>query len=94
METKAQAIFYNKILFIHVTEVRRKTSWDKNSPKKMDYDIEARLHTLQTKKNCHEECSSWEEVECAQPTEEQLHDESLDHVEQLKCTDRRANGAL
>ena len=41
-----------------------------------------------------EECSSWEEVECAQPTKEQLHDESLDHVEQLKCTDRRVNGAL
>ena len=41
-----------------------------------------------------EESSSWEEVECAQPTQEQLHDESLDHVEQLKCTDRRANGAL
>ena len=43
-----------------------------------------------------EEYSSWEEVECAQPTQEyvQLHDESWDHVEQLKCIDRRANGAL
>ena len=41
-----------------------------------------------------EESSSWEEVESAQPTQEQLHDESLDHVEQLKCTNERANGAL
>ena len=41
-----------------------------------------------------EESSSLEEVECAQPTQEQLHDESLDHVEQLKGTDGRANGAL
>ena len=41
-----------------------------------------------------EESSSWEEVECAKPTQEQLHDESLDHVEQLKCTDGRAKGTL
>ena len=41
-----------------------------------------------------EESSSWEEVECAQPTHEQLHDESSDHVEQRKRIDRRANGAL
>ena len=93
METKAQVTFYNKILLIHVTEVRRKTSWDKTSPQKMDYDIEARMHTLQTKKFL-EESSSWEEVECAQSTQEHLHDESSDHVEQLKCTDRRLNGSL
>ena len=36
-----------------------------------------------------EESSSWEEVEFAQPTQEQLHGESSDHVEQLKCTDKR-----
>ena len=37
-----------------------------NQPRTMDYDIEERMHTLQTKK-CLEESSSWEEVECAQP---------------------------
>ena len=51
------------------------------------------MHILQTKK-CLEESSSWGGVECAQPTQEQLHDESLDHVEQLKCTNGRANGSL
>ena len=51
------------------------------------------MHIIQDKK-CKEESSSWEEVQCAQSTQEQLHDESLDHVEQLKCADGRANGAL
>ena len=43
-----------------------------------------------------EKSYSWEQVKRAQPTHEyvQLHDESLDHVEQLKCTDRRANSSL
>ena len=43
-----------------------------------------------------EEYSSWDEVECAQPTQEceQLHDESWDHVEQLKFTDRRVKDAI
>ena len=43
-----------------------------------------------------EEYYSWEEVECAQPAQNyvQLHDESWDHVEQLKCTNTIVNGAL
>ena len=43
-----------------------------------------------------EDSSSWEEVECAQPTQEcvQLHDEFWDHVEQLKYTDSRAKATL
>ena len=32
MATKAQVTFYNKILLVHVTEVRSKASWDKTSP--------------------------------------------------------------
>ena len=51
------------------------------------------MYTLQTKWVCLEESSYWEEVECAQPTQEQLDDESSDHVEQLKCTDKGENGA-
>ena len=52
------------------------------------------MHILQTKQKCLDESFSWEEVECAQPTQEQLHDESAYHVEQLKCTYRRENCAL
>ena len=59
----------------------------------MDYETEKICIYFQTKK-CLEESSSWEEVECAQSTQEQLHDESLDHVEQLNCTDGRENGTL
>ena len=51
------------------------------------------MHIFQTKK-CLKESSSWEEVKYAQSTQEQLHDESLHHLEKLKCTDGRANGTL
>ena len=38
METKAKVTSYNKNLLVHITKVRRKTSWEQNLPSKMDME--------------------------------------------------------